>query len=335
VKNGFSESIAEIKGVAILLVVLGHLTSPLGPAIFSFHIPLFFFLGGIFIKAEHGLAAFLRKNFVRLILPFLLCGAFGILTTAVKNIVLHRPVEKFTDSFSGLLIWMDHPHLQHYGYVLWFLPALFWARLFCVLLDRYLKINAAFTLFLLMACSYFCSYSFAGATGIELPFCLDEAIVALPWVYFGAVFYKYREKLLNLPGRYFAGMALILGLILFFGLMPHIDLADKKIDNIFITMPYTFFAIGLIVWMTVQTYCLNLRAPDHPGKTSRLIATLGWQSMLIYVAHVYTNTAAYLLTDRLFGNGYWYVVFPMSTAMLMALVWCKLRRPELFLFRYL
>jgi fucose 4-O-acetylase-like acetyltransferase len=335
VKNSFSESIAEIKGVAILLVVLGHLTSPLGPAIFSFHIPLFFFLGGIFIKAEHGLPAFLRKNFIRLMLPYFLCGAFGILTTAVKNLVLHRPVENVADSVGGLLIWMDHLHLQHYGYVLWFLPALFWARLFCVLLDRYLKINAALMLFLLMVCSYFCSYSFSGEAAPELPFCLDEAIVALPWVYFGVLFYRHQEKLLNLPKWCFAAMALIVGLIIFFGLMPHIDLADKKIDNIFITMPYTFFIIGIIIWMTVQTYRLKLRKPGHPGTVSRLFATLGWQSMLIYVAHVYTNTAAFLLMVRLFGIGYWYAVFLLSVAMLMTLVWIKLRWPDLFLFRYL
>ena len=48
--SSLDNTFTQAKGLAILLVVFGHIASPLGLAIFSFHIPLFFFLGGVFIK---------------------------------------------------------------------------------------------------------------------------------------------------------------------------------------------------------------------------------------------------------------------------------------------
>ena len=121
----FNNSIDHVKGLAIMLVVLGHIASPLGVVIFSFHIPLFFFLGGIFIKHTYSISDFLQKNFVRLIIPFFIFGVLGLVVNEIKNILLHRPQEDIVQSITGLLFWMDMPHLQHYGFVLWFLPTPF------------------------------------------------------------------------------------------------------------------------------------------------------------------------------------------------------------------
>ena len=38
------------KGIGILLVVYGHLHNPINTFIYAFHMPLFFFLSGFFIK---------------------------------------------------------------------------------------------------------------------------------------------------------------------------------------------------------------------------------------------------------------------------------------------
>ncbi|MDB5775710.1 MAG: hypothetical protein JWP38_1843 [Herbaspirillum sp.] len=311
-----------------MLVVLGHLTSPLGPFIFSFHIPLFFFLGGMFIKPDDALPAFVKKNFVRLMAPYFIFATLGILVSAGKDAWFHQPAVNFSDSVSGMLIWMDHAHLLHYGYVLWFLPALFWARIFCILLNKYVKANEALTLLFLCAVSY----RLAVSPGIELPFCMDEAVIAMPWVLFGRLFYRQRDKLLNMPVWMAAFMALCLCLILGLHAMPHIDMAENKIGDIWISLPYTFFMILLIVW---GIYRINRQAPDLLKKIATPIALFGWQSMLVYVAHVYTNTAVHFLAARSLGNGDWYIVLPISMAILSALIWLKLRRPRYFLFRYL
>ena len=41
-----NQTIDAMKGIAIILVVLGHLMSPRSSYIYAFHMPLFFFLSG-------------------------------------------------------------------------------------------------------------------------------------------------------------------------------------------------------------------------------------------------------------------------------------------------
>lgn len=41
------------KGIGILLVILGHLKNPLMDFIYAFHMPLFFFVSGMFVKKDY------------------------------------------------------------------------------------------------------------------------------------------------------------------------------------------------------------------------------------------------------------------------------------------
>lgn len=64
------------KGIGIILVVLGHVTrnENLIRIIYSFHMPLFFFLGGWIINRNCGKniinKQYIKKKFANLILPF-------------------------------------------------------------------------------------------------------------------------------------------------------------------------------------------------------------------------------------------------------------------------
>lgn len=78
--------IDELKGFAILMVVIGHVfyfsfrivvndyNSPWSDFIYSFHMPLFAFLSGLFIKPFTDRKA-LRKTLERLMLPLLVMGS--------------------------------------------------------------------------------------------------------------------------------------------------------------------------------------------------------------------------------------------------------------------
>jgi fucose 4-O-acetylase-like acetyltransferase len=74
-----NETLDALKGVLILLVILGHilhggtLTSYIEDAIYSFHMPLFLGISGYFLKQElfySGFASLSKKYFYRLIIPF-------------------------------------------------------------------------------------------------------------------------------------------------------------------------------------------------------------------------------------------------------------------------
>ena len=70
------EYIDIAKGIGILLVVMGHndfaLVSPFAyKLIYSFHMPLFFFLSGYFLNTTIGFWSFFQKRFNSLLKPYL------------------------------------------------------------------------------------------------------------------------------------------------------------------------------------------------------------------------------------------------------------------------
>ncbi len=326
--NIFSNSITQVKGLAILLVVLGHIASPLGATIFSFHMPLFFFLGGVFIKTTYPASNFLQKNFVRLIFPYLIFGVLGLLVNDLKNILLHRPLEDLLHNVTGLLFWMDSSRLQHYGMVLWFLPALFWARMLSYCLIKYLKIN---DLLIFMLC-VLCAYLFANLIDVTLPFGLDKGLVALPWVFMGSVFNRHKEEILTASIWQAVLIALLVALMIYFRGMPRLDMATKNVDHIFVTLPYTFAVIFLIIYLI---YNVNLGASAPLKTISIVISLFGSQSMLVYIVHPYTNNGAYLLVTHFLGEGYWYLKLAVTITMLLAVILIKVRHQNLPLFKYL
>ena len=219
----FSRAIDQAKGLAILLVVLGHINSPLSTFIFSFHVPLFFFLAGIFIKTRYSVREYLAKGLVRLVVPFLIFGAVGILVTLVKNLMLGRPIEPWSDTLTGWLFWSDSAHMHHYGFVLWFLPALFWGRNVIFFSAKHLQLHPA----ILIGASIVVAWTTAHY--VSLPFGLDKGLVALPWVAIGYVFYQYHERWFTLGWFEIVGVGLLFVLLVYLGGMQRLDLATKHI----------------------------------------------------------------------------------------------------------
>lgn len=194
------------RGVGMLLVIAGHaIPKPnpplvaLGKWIYSFHIPLFFFISGMLIKEttrslpwKETLARLLRS----LMVPYALFGAIAyfawLLALRHFGVKAETPVPPLYPllglvygSFNSPLAILDAP--------IWFFPCLF-----CTLvLDRALPrqpLAEAAAVVLLFA---------AGVTFVELctwriPWGLDLACLTLPFLYVGR---KLRSWLLNRPAR--------------------------------------------------------------------------------------------------------------------------------------
>lgn len=66
------------KGIGIILVVFGHLTTnnTISAIIYSFHMPFFFFVSGVFAKPQIRLKDYLIKNTKRTLVPFFCCICF-------------------------------------------------------------------------------------------------------------------------------------------------------------------------------------------------------------------------------------------------------------------
>lgn len=99
--------------------------------IYSFHMPLFFFLSGAMFaitSSKRSLSYVLKKKIDRLIIPYFVAGLFCLLP--IKYICGYYSSDTVILGISAFL--QLQGELQH----LWFLPALFWATIFFVLIYR-------------------------------------------------------------------------------------------------------------------------------------------------------------------------------------------------------
>lgn len=302
-----------------MLVVLGHIQSPLGSFIYSFHIPLFFFIGGIFVNPDNPVIEFFKKNARRIFVPYFLFGLLGLVVNAIKEVALGRERQSVLDELVGLFWWMDIDHLQHYGFVLWFLPALFWARAFVFLLIKYIKINAILLLIMVLV---FSSYILESQI---LPLALDKGVVALPWVLSGYVFYKHKQKLLRNSIWKLLFFTLGFLLIYFFDLLSPLDMARNIVGNIYLAFTCTIFVSCFLVFLFFNFNSLLQRYP--------FLTVFGIESLLVLVLHAYLNNVFHLIVENYF-NGEWYLKFLCTLAVLSLLIFIKGKYWESNLFSF-
>ena len=115
-----------IKGVAILSVIVGHLTHfwALKSFIYTFHMPIFFFASGYFFKKKQSreLMKSLSKS---LLLPYLLVAIILNIDDLIGGDKSWFAI-LFADGYiNDTLMWGNQPIIG----MLWFLPALFWCRI--------------------------------------------------------------------------------------------------------------------------------------------------------------------------------------------------------------
>lgn len=178
------------KGLAIFLVIMGHATDNLATPlwrliIYSFHMPLFFLVAGMVVKpvdvTERGsLVDFLRKNFLALVVPFVIWGlVYSCFSYENFGNILYGTYEMLSKSHSLTS--------------LWFLPVLFLARQWVEILFRGIgkiksgknwAIGIAAVLFFLVGLLLPHPHPSTG-TFIGYPFGFDISLVAAGYILVG------------------------------------------------------------------------------------------------------------------------------------------------------
>ena len=126
------EYIDIARGIGILLVVLGHndfgYISPFGyKLIYSFHMPLFFFLSGYFLNTAVPFIEFFKKRFNSLLKPyFFTIFLIYFFYVSFNNMSFATAIRRIVKSLYGAGHYIDWVQL-------WFLPHLFVASLYAFL----------------------------------------------------------------------------------------------------------------------------------------------------------------------------------------------------------
>ncbi len=192
-ENRRDETFDVLKGIAIFFVILGHCNARyLYPFIYSFHMPLFFFITGYFFKIRT-LQAELRLSLKRLIIPYFF--------TTFLICVFAALIDLWNNSWTDLTFTQIRLTRGLLGYrggytpdwisgnigLLWFILAMFWGRCTTLYLMKKIKSPTACGITLLIL----------GFLGIFLgisafvPYCIAQGLSAAGFIYTGCLIKKY------------------------------------------------------------------------------------------------------------------------------------------------
>lgn len=187
------------KGLGMILVVIGHSRPPewLKEVIFSFHMPLFFFLSGLVYKAKSTSVSIKRrimKDGKSLVIPYVITVfVIGVFLLVIQAQGRKGYYDSLLDLGRSALFGSgaNYNEIKKIGEI-WFLLAMFWSRRF---MDGVYSFNSAYIRPVLVAIGVALSIVLASKR-IWLATNIDIAFIALLFMYCGSLLQK-EEELIN------------------------------------------------------------------------------------------------------------------------------------------
>lgn len=178
------------KGIGIILMILGHCRGEnkyIENFIYSFHMPLFFFISGYFFKQKEN-KELLRRNFKSLIIPYIITALLIIFYKILRVVLIGNYFEVLNILKEwGIAAIYGSGSLQPFGITpigaIWFLLALFVAL--------YLMNNISKTKYQYLLVAIIAYIGYKTSEYIWLPFSIQAGMVAIVFVYLGTLARKY------------------------------------------------------------------------------------------------------------------------------------------------
>lgn len=242
------------RGIGILLVVLGHVTKNEDTVklIYSFHMPLFFFLSGyLFDRNQYDIRTFVTRKAKNLLIPYLF---FYLLTLTLYYLVEVRVQsgDPFTWRLLIPLVWGSNVNgLMAHNIVLWFLPALFSTEvLFRILSEWFRPVWLPLVVGLCAAAGLLCY-----AVRLQgLPMGVNVALIALVFYATGNLLKKHIDafscRKVLLP-TLFVGCTAVLFVALMCGGLERVDMASGRYGNFALFVLWAMTGIGMVASLSL------------------------------------------------------------------------------------
>jgi len=279
-------SIDALKAFGIVCIVIAHNDyTLLGNYLYSFHIPLFFLVSGIFFEKKNSFIILFKKRFVSLMVPYFSMATllylfwwavgrkFGESATmelsAVKN-------------FIGIFYAQGGHRFMNWGIPLWFLPCLFLVTLAYHFIASFKKT----ILIPILIVSAGVAYIMSRYLPFHLPWSLDIVFAAIVFFGIGNMSRNFVFRIIdkNYNHVYRIGLmltALILN-VLFFILNDTIDISKAIYHN----LGYTIVSgvAGTLFFLLLFCYLPYYKMVAYIGKNTLLIMGFHLRAMTIIKA---------------------------------------------------
>jgi fucose 4-O-acetylase-like acetyltransferase len=269
-ENRRIEFIDIMKGIGIILVVVGHISqlNILNTWIFSFHMPLFFFISGITFSVSKK-ENFIRKKVNKILIPYFIFSLLTFIYWSVIERKLRGDTTSILSQFIGIFTSQGGEYNHVYNIVMWFLPCLFITEIiFYFIKNKFSNKMACCLLAVSSILGVILSYNLK----IRLPWSIDTMLIAI--VFYGAgylisnVVMNYKKsdknKLMN-----FLSIFILLALNIYCShLNGYVDMNKSIYSNYFLYFISAF--CGIIFIYLISLYC-NLQFVRFLGANSLII----------------------------------------------------------------
>lgn len=87
IKNARLQYIDIAKGIAMICIILGHLgNANINRIVFTFHVPIFFFITGCFTNKKRDLNDFIKNKARTLLVPYIITSIVIIIIGTLKGV---------------------------------------------------------------------------------------------------------------------------------------------------------------------------------------------------------------------------------------------------------
>lgn len=321
-KNGSGriEWIDTAKGIGLLLVILGHLKVPyMATWIYSFHMPLFFFLSGaVYSGQKYSFKEYLVKRLKSLVIPYFTFGVIIWAFFAVVNIFVSPESRMYgsnLEMIKGLFV-------QEHFWTIWFLAALFLVEILYYLLDKAFKGNSILLTLVSGALCIFGLLRYRLGWG-PLPWNLDIAFVAQFFFHAGRVFIKnkFALRIINAKLKFKILVMFLLFAINAISMFLCMRLSGQTLDmsvglygNELLTFISAFSGIVLVV---ILSSLIKFRFTTYLGKNTMVIFALHSRVIIVLCQYIYGAIGIFQSNTILSQTLYACVTFVVILAVLI------------------
>lgn len=175
------------KGYGMLAVIIAHICSgPLHAWIYTFHMPLFFFLSGYVFNNKYTFDVFIKKKAKSLLVPYFTLGVpmvvFKVFFSLYqKTFTIDSTIELFKNFVFQKRLW-----------TLWYIACLFFLNIIFYLVTKFAKKNISKAVIVIAIAFVGLLYYESG--GKPLPWNIDVCFTAIPFFFVGFLLKQFRDK---------------------------------------------------------------------------------------------------------------------------------------------